>query len=197
MDRPPSRPAAASAAILTLLLLLAACAGGSPTLSAGGPQPGGGEPTDAGEGQGGESEAGEPTPGTSLTACQIITAVDIEAALDLDPGTVSEGALEEQPTVLDPATNECRYQDESWGGLVVHVTPTDGVNTFDALVSVYGDQAEELDIGDGGLWFEDNDRGYFLQGSVSFFLQFTFIVEPTDSFRDPTVELGEVGVSRL
>jgi hypothetical protein len=110
---------------------------------------------------------------------------------------VSAGALEEQPTVLDPATNECRYQDESWGGLVVHVTPTDGVNTFDALVSVYGDQAESLDIGDGGLWFEDDNRGYFLQGSVSFFLQFTFIVEATDSFRDPTVELGEVGVSRL
>jgi hypothetical protein len=186
---------AAPAAFLTFLILLTACAGGSPSLSAGGPEPGG-EPTDAAASQAGAT-AGEPTPGTSLSGCEIITAADIEATLDLDPGTVSAGALEENPTVLDLAANECRYQDESWGGLVVNVTPTDGVNTFDALVSVYGDEAEELDIGDGALWFEDNDRGYFLKGAVMFFLQFTFIVEPVDSFRDPTVELGEVGIGRL
>lgn len=192
MERPPLRPAVRPALplLLALLLGLAACAGGSPGASAGDPEPGG-EPT-----RGEESQAGEPTPGTSLTACQVVTAADIEATLGLEPGTVSEGTLEEQPTVLDPATTECRYQDESWGGLVVNLTPTDGLNTYDALVSVYGDDAEALDIGDGALWFEDSDRGYFLKGSVMFFLQLTFLVDGTP-FRVPTIELGEAGIGRL
>jgi len=196
MDRPLDRPGRFStpAIVLALVLVLAACAGGSPGASAGEPDPGG-EPSGAAPSEGG-GEA-EPTPGTSLTACELVTPADIEAALDFDPGTVAEGTLEEQPTVLDPAVNECRYEDEAWGGLVVYVTPTDGVNVYDALESVYGDTAEALDIGDGAFWFEDNDRGYFLQGSVMVQLQFTFLVDPVTSFRDPTIAVGEAAVAKI
>lgn len=194
MDRPPSRPVAAPAALLTVsLMLIAACAGGSPAGSDGGPDPGGGEPSDAAASQPAE---GEPTPGTSLTACELITPADIESVLGLDPGTVSEGALEEQPGVLDPYVTECRYNDETWGALIVNLTPADGANVWDALVDVYGDQAEAVDVGEGGLWFEDNDRGYFFQDPVMVRFQFQFLTDGTP-FRDPTIELGEIAIDKL
>ena len=177
--------------ILSLILLLAACSS-SPGRSGAGPSSGG-APSEPATSQAASSEA---TPGTALTACELVTAADIEAALSLDPGTVSEGTLEQQGTPLDPATNECRYTDETWGGLVVHVTPTDGVNTFDAVRDAFGEDAETLDIGDGALWFENNDRGYFLKGSVMAFLQFTFMVDGTP-LREPTIALGEALVARI
>jgi len=177
-------------AILSVTMLLAAC---SSSPGASGAPSSGGAPSHAAVSQ---PASGEPTPGTVLTACELVTAADIEAALSLDAGTVSEGALEQQGTVLDPATNECRYSDDSWGGLVVHVTPTDGVNTWDALVKVYGKDAEAVDVGDGALWFEENDRGYFLQGSVMTILQFTFMVDGTP-FRDPTIALGKALVAKI
>ena len=129
----------------------------------------------------------------------IPTPQDIEAALGLEAGTVGEGEFEEDPSVLDPAANECNYDQEEWGGLVVSSTPTDGVNVFDALVSAFGEDAESIDgIGDGALWFENNDRGYFLQGPVMIRLQFTYIVDnDLDSFRDPTVALGEAALSKI
>jgi hypothetical protein len=178
-------------AILSVTMLLAACSS-SPGASAGVPSSGG-APSQAAASP---AASGEPTPGTALTACELVSPADIEAALSLDAGTVSEGVLEQQGTVLDPATNECRYADDSWGGLVVRVTPTDGVNTFDALVKVYGKDAEAIEVGDGALWFEDNDRGYFLQGSVMVILQFTFMVDGTP-FRDPTIALGEALVAKI
>ena len=51
-------------------------------------------------------------------------------------------------------------------------------------------------MGDGGLWFQDADRGYFLQGSVLIRLQFTFIVGGT-GFREPTIALGTVAVRKV
>jgi len=178
-------------AILSLALLLAACSS-SPGASNAEPSSGGAPSQPAAS----QPASGEPTPGTSLTACELVTPADIEAALSLDPGTVSEGTLEEQPTVLDPATNECRYRDDSWGALIIHVTPTDGVNTWDALATVYGGPAESLNVGDAGLWFEDNDRGYFLKGSVLLFLQFQFIADGTP-FRDPTIAIGEAAIAKI
>lgn len=179
----------------SLLIVLAACGGGgqSPGTAATTPPA---EPSMSAPGQT-DAPVGEATPGTSLTACELVTPGDIEAALELDAGTVAEGALAQKPTSLDPAVNECRYQDESWGGLVVLVTPTDGLNVYDALVKAFGDDAEALDIGDGALWFENNDRGYFLEGSVVVLLQFTFITSPMDSFRDPTIAVGQAAVARI
>ena len=186
------RPRYATA--LSAALLLAACtqAGSSNEPTEGQPSSGS-EPSQAAASLGG----GEPTPGTSLTSCELVLPADIEAALGLDPGTVAEGTLEEAGTVLDPAVNQCTYQDDAWGGLIVHVTPTDGVNVYDALESAYGDEAEALDIGDGAFWFENDDRGYFLKGSVLVMLQFTFITETMDSFRDPTIAVGEAAVARI
>ena len=177
--------------VLAMILLLAACSS-SPGGSEAAPSSGGAPSQPAAS----EAASGEPTPGTALTACELVSPADIEAALSFEAGTVSEGDLSQKGTVLDPASNECRYADDAWGGLVVMVTPTDGVNTFDALVDVYGEQAEALDIGDGALWFEDNDRGYFLQGSVMVILQFTFMVDGTP-FREPTIALGEALVAKV
>ena len=60
------------------------------------------------------------------------------------------------------------------------------------------EDAEALDFGDGALWFEDNDRGYFLKGSVMVRLQFTHVTEGgLDSFRDPTIALGEAAVAKF
>ena len=142
------------------------------------------------------SDAAEPTPGTVLNACQLVTPGDIETVLGLDAGTVMDGALQEQPNTLDPATNECAYRDQDWGGLIVHVTPTDGVNTFDALVTAFSDDAESIAMGDGALWFENNDRGYFLKGSVLVLLQLTFLADGTP-FRDPTVAIGQAAIDKI
>jgi hypothetical protein len=175
---------------LSLILLLAACSS-SPGGSEAAPSSGG-APS-----QPGASGAGEATPGTALTACDLVAPADIEAALSLDPGTVSEGTFKETPTVLDPASSECRYTDESWGGLVVTLTPTDGANTFDAVRDTFGKDAETIDdVGDGALWFQDNDRGYFLKGTVMVILQFQFIVDGTP-FREPTIALGETLVAKI
>ena len=178
--------------LIVLMVVVAAC--GPADSGSGGGQPSqGSEPSPAGE----EGQAGEPTPGTTLTACQIVTAADVASALTLDPGAVAEGTLDRHGTVLDAAANECTYEDDSWGGLIVNVTPTDGVNTFDALVSAYGDEAEAVaGMGDGALWFEDDDRGYFIKGSVLFFLQFTFLVDPVP-LREPTLAIGAAGLARL
>jgi len=150
------------------------------------------------------AEAADPTeapqaqaPGTSLTGCELITASDVETVLELDPGTVSAGELREKGTVLDPAVNECKYDGQDWGGLSVLVTPTDGVNTFNAVDKTFGENAETLQVGDAALWFEDNDRGYFLKGSVLVLLQFNYLVESDGSFRDATVALGEAAVARI
>jgi hypothetical protein len=137
------------------------------------------------------------TPGTTLTACELVAPADIETALGLDAGTVAEGEYEANPSVLDPAGNDCTYNDD-WGGVIVAVTPTDGVNVYDALVHAFGEDAEALDIGDGALWFENNDRGYFLKGPVMVRLQFTHVTEGgLDSFRDPTVALGEAALAKI
>jgi hypothetical protein len=138
------------------------------------------------------------TPGTALTACELVTPGDIEAALSLEAGTVSEGTHKAKGTTLDAYVNECRYDSDEWGGLIVTVTPTDGLNTYDAVHDVFGDDAEALDVGDGGLWFPENDRGYFIKGSVLTMLQFTYLTEGEfDTFRDPTVALGEAAVSKI
>jgi len=136
------------------------------------------------------------TPGTGLTACELVTPGDIETALSLDAGTVTEGVYKAKGTSLDAYVNECRYNGDEWGGVIVTVTPTDGLNTYDAVHDVFGEDAEALDVGDGGLWFEKNDRGYFIKGSVLTMLQFTYLKEG-NGFRDPTVALGEAAVSKI
>ena len=190
----------AFAPLLVLTLLVAACGGG--TAATTGPGQSTAQPTQAAEQpedtfEPGPAEA-DATPGTALTSCELVTPADIEAAVGLDAGTVDEGEFKETPDILDDYGNECRYNSD-WGGLIVDVTPTDGVNTYDAVLDVFGEDAESIDgIGDGALWFEDNDRGYFIKGSVMVLLQFTHIAEGEfDSFRDPTVAVGEAAISKI
>ena len=159
----------AIAPLLVLTLLIAACGSAATPGNTTAPSSPNGttQPTQATLPDETEPTEAEPTPGTTLTACELVAPEDIEAALGLDADTVDEGEFEEDPSVLDPAANECTYNQDTWGGLVVSSTPTDGVNVFDALVSAYGEDAESIDgIGDGALWFENNDRGYFLKGPV-------------------------------
>jgi len=177
--------------LLSLILLLSAC---SP--SPAGSEAGASSGTAPSQNAASQPPSGEPTPGTALTACELVTPADIEAALSLDAGTVSEGTFKETPTVLDPASNECRYTDESWGGLLVMVTPTDGVNTFDAVRDAFGEDAETIDnVGDGALWFEANNRGYFLKGSVMAILQVQFV--DVADLLTPTIALGEALVAKI
>lgn len=183
-------------ALLITVLLLAACGGtsSSPAVTSTPAGTGTTLPTTAGTDV--PPAPADATPGTTLTACQLVTAGDIETALGLDSGTVSEGTLQQKGTVLDPASNECRYQDDAWGGLVVSVTPTDGANTYDAVAKT-GTGGEPLaGIGDAALWFDDSDRGYFLKGSVLVLLQFSHLVDGR-AFRDPTVALGTAAVARI
>jgi hypothetical protein len=181
-------------ALLVVTATLAACSSTPPAGSPTG-QPTGQPSSQPTQPQ--ETDAGDPTPGTDLSACELVTPADIEAALEYEAGTVDDGELVQQPTSLDAAINECRYTGD-WGGLIVNSTPTDGVNVYDAVASAFGDEAEPLDIGDGGLWFEDDDRGYFLKGSVMVRLQFTHLTEGgLTSFRDPTVALGEAAVAKV
>jgi len=195
------------APLLVLTLVIAACGGGGAATTAPGqattaPGQATPAPTQVAASTNDDFEPGpaEPdaTPGTSLTGCELVAPEDIEAALDLDAGTVDDGEFEETADILDPHSNQCRYTGD-WGGLIVRVTPTDGVNTYDAVADVFGEDAEAIDgIGDGALWFEDNNRGYFISGSVMVLLQLTHISEGDfDSFREPTVALGEAAIAKI
>jgi len=177
---------------LALTLVLAGCSAAGPGSSSGGQPSSGGAPSQPAASQGN----GEPTPGTDLTACQLVTPADVEAALALDPGTVAEGTHREIPTVPSPGSNECRYRGDAWGGLVVTVIPEDGVNTFDAVNSAFGDAAEVIEAGDGALWFPDNDRGYFLKGAVMVLLQFTSVLTGT-GFKEATEAVGRAALARI
>jgi hypothetical protein len=176
------------------VLLLVACSPSLPEASNDGEPSSGGAPSQAPASA--SEAAGEPTLGTSLTACELVTPADVEAARGLDPGTVADGEHRETPTVLSPGSNECRYEGDAWGGLLVMVIPEDGVNTFDAVSSTSGDQREVVRTGDAAFWFPDSLRGYFLQGSVMVLLQFTFVVNGTD-FKEATISAGRAALARL
>jgi hypothetical protein len=142
-----------------------------------------------------DGNASSGKPGTSLTACQLVTPSDIEAALDLDPGTAAPGDAREV-TSEDPAASECSYLAQSWGGLVVQVLPTIGATEFEAMVASSGDRAERVEVGDGGLWLEGIERGYFLKGRVLVIIQFTRLVDQVP-LREPTIALGTSAVAKL
>jgi hypothetical protein len=181
-------PASARTSLLVVALIVAACA-----------SPGGGSPaSNGGPSQGGTGDGGNGSePGTTLTACELVTPADIEAALDLDPGAATEGRLTENPSEDHPYANGCSYLAQAWGGLKVSVLPSSGGGYYyDSVVPELGDRAEALDIGDGGLWVEDIERGYFVKGSVLVTIDIVSIAVRTP-FREPTIALGEAAVAKL
>jgi len=168
-----------------LLIVLAAC--GSPSPS--------GDADSSAAATNGNGGGGGGAPGTDLTACELVTAADIESALNLEPGTAAAGDTRDVEGD-DPAANECSYLAQTWGGLVVIVSPTNGAADFESVVAAAGDDAESLDTGDGALWLPTVERGYFLKGTVLVIIQFIRLVEPVP-FREPTIELGEAALAKL
>lgn len=172
-----TRPIAGRATLgltLALTMVLAACGGGAAQSSAPGDSS---DPITSDEPV--ASEAAEPTPGTALTACELLTPADIEAAIGLGAGTVAEGVHEETPTVLDAAENVCEYEDPAWGGVLIRVTPTDGANMYDAARGSYDDASDLIITGsDGAFWSVGTDRGFVWVDPVSTMIQITFVADP-------------------
>jgi hypothetical protein len=121
---------------------------------------------------------------------------DVEAALSLDPGTVAEG--EDSPVAEDPnypGASRCSYSGD-WGSVSVGLIPANGDQAFAGYEATGADRAEALDMGDGGLWFEDIERGIFLSGSVLIDISWLRLSEAVP-LREPTIDLGEAALARL
>ena len=106
-----------------------------------------------------------PVPGTTLSACEIVTGADIRTALGLD-ADVSAGTLEMDPTVLSPGHSECRYEGE-YGRVIVDLTPEDGANLYDAAYGAYDGLAVVDGVGDGAFFSEKTDRAFVWQDRVT------------------------------
>lgn len=144
----------------------------------------------------GAEEEPAPTPGTALTACEIVTAEDIAAATGLDASVIGDGELTESPTVLSPGHTECDYTGE-WGGVIVSLTPEDGANLYDAARGAYDDASDRVITGsDGAFWSDDNGRGFFWKGAVAVMMQVGFLADGGD--RDAIVTaLGQAALDRV
>jgi hypothetical protein len=180
----------AGALAIAAVLALAACGGAAQSAQSAARSDGGSSSEATG------SSEPQPTPGTALDACEILTPADIEAALELDPKTVAKGKLEEVGTVLDPAETECTYRNDAWGGVIVRLTPTDGANLFDAVTSAY-DDAERIDAGDGAFWSPETNRAFVSKGSVTAMLQVGFASADPSEWGDIAESLVKAIVERL
>jgi hypothetical protein len=110
-----------------------------------------------------------PVPGTDLTACEIITPEDVQAAFGFD-GTVAPGAFEADPTVLSPGHTSCTYEGD-FGRLSVSLTPEDGANLYDAAYGAYDDLQVIPGVGDGAFWSADTKRAFVWQDKVAVMVQ--------------------------
>lgn len=143
-----------------------------------------------------EEDPAAPGPGTTLNACEIVTAEDIAAATGIDAATIGTGELTESPTSLSPGHTECDYTGD-WGGVVVSLTPEDGANLYDAARGSYDDASDrEVTGADGAFWSEDNGRGFFWKGAVAVMLQIGFLADGGD--RDAIVtSLGQAAIDKV
>jgi hypothetical protein len=199
--------------LLTLVLAaVAACGGGTaskPADEAGdgagsaAEQPAG-QPADAATGgdQAGDDnddvaqiysdDADAMVPGTTLTSCELISASDVAAAVGL--AKVANGALEQNPTTLSPAHNQCTYEGD-FGRVIVDLTPEDGANLYDAASGAYKGLELIDGIGDGAFWSDKNNRGFVWQDKVTVML--TIFVNDGIDPRDVTESLGKAMVDKL
>lgn len=135
-----------------------------------------------------------PVPGTTLSACQIVTGADLQTALGLDV-PVAEGALEADPTVLSPGHSECRYEGD-FGRVIVDLTPEDGANLYDAAYSAYDGLAFVDGVGDGAFWSDKTDRAFVWQDRVTVML--TLKLDDSElTGPDLTQVLGQAIVAKL
>ena len=171
------RPLAPLSLVVILALALAACA--SSTASDPSAEPVESAAPDAASPSASvAADDGVPEAGTDLTACEILTAADIEAALSLEPGTVDQAESELTPNVLSPGNSGCRYSGDDWGGVIVDLTPEDGANLYDAARGAYDDASDIVIVGtDGAFWSESTGRGFVWNGNVTTMIQIGFLVE--------------------
>jgi hypothetical protein len=188
-------PARLSAtALLTMALVVAACggSGAAPSASPAAPSapaseaPGGATPTPAPT-----DDGADPTAGTALDACEIVTPGDIEAAVP--DAEVEDGELKERPTSLSPGRTECTYQGD-WGRLIVELTPEDGANLYDAARGSYADAVDITGVGDGAFNSDGQKRAFVWQGSVA--VMFTMFVNGVERY-DLAEDLAKAVVDKL
>lgn len=185
------------AAMLAAAVTLAACGGATSDAS----QPASAAPSSAASTAPTESAdaSTEATPGTALTACEIVTEDDVMAVIaDLsgESVTIPAGESKETPTSLDPFGTECRYTGD-WGGVIVSLTPADGANLYDAARGSYADaQDVETPGADGAFWSEDNTRAFFWKGSVNVMLQIGFMAVEVDR-AEVVKALGAEAIAKL
>jgi hypothetical protein len=186
--------------ILRLQLLAVALAVVAACGATGAAEPTGDDPTPPGEvadattdpGDGGDTGDAEPSPGTTLNACEIVTADDVAAASDSD--SVTPGELKAGPTVLSPGRTECTYEGD-FGRVIVELTPEDGANLYDAAIGAYKG-AELIDgLGDGAFWSDKNHRAFVWQGAVT--LMFTIFTSEDVDPAGLVAELGSRALARI
>ena len=136
----------------------------------------------------------EPVPGTTLGACEIVTADDIKVAFGLD-APVGAGTFEADPTILSPGHSECRYEGD-YGRVIVSLTPEDGANLYDAAYGAY-DGLEVIEgVGDGAFWSADTNRGFVWQDKVAVMLS-VYPVEMDLADAALIKALGEAVIGKL
>jgi hypothetical protein len=115
----------------------------------------------------------DPTPGTTLSACEIVTAEEVKAILATDED-VPEGEHKETPTSLSPGRNECTYaagENGSGGRVIVSLTPEDGANLYDAARGSYADAVDITGTsGDGAFFSKQEKRAFVWKGAVAVLL---------------------------
>lgn len=181
---------------LAIAMLVTACGSSSASPSASDAAESDAPPASVGESAAPTEAAGAPEPGTTLSACEIVTAEDIAAATGLDAADVGSGELTESPTSLSPGHTECDYTGE-WGGVIVSLTPEDGANLYDAARGSYSDASDRVVAGaDGAFWSEDNGRGFFWKGAVTVMMQIGFLAGGGD--RDEIITaLGQAAIDKV
>jgi hypothetical protein len=159
---------AATAALLAVALLAVACGGAASEAPDDASQPA--ASVDAGasaETPSEEASEAVEAPGTTLTACEVITADDVTAATGI---AAQPGVGEAKPNVLAPNYNECVYQGD-YGRIVVQLNPDNGDDVFDAAKGVADDAKDIGGIGDGVFWTEQNRSLYAVKGKVNVLLR--------------------------
>jgi hypothetical protein len=169
---------ALGALLLLLALAIAACGGGTPATSSAPSSAPAVEMPETPESSAATSPEDSPAtgggidgtlvPGTDLSACEIVTSDDIQAATKAT-AAVADGTLQASPTVLSPARTKCTYQGD-YGRIIVELTPDDGANLYDAAVGAYKGASLIPGLGDGAFNSDDNHRAFVWKDKVTVML---------------------------
>jgi hypothetical protein len=132
-----------------------------------------------------------PVPGTTLNACELVTASDVQAVVQAEKA-IDAGTLKLNPTVLSPGHSACTYDGE-FGRVIVELTPEDGANLYDAAYGAYKGREVISGLGDGAFWSDKNHRGFVWQEKVT--AMFTILAN--DSTLDPMTMTKDLGAAML